>query len=361
MYYKLVALKSQGIAIILHCFNYGRAAAPELEQLCEKVYYYERKTGLAANLSLLPYTVRSRRSAELENNLLKDQHPILFEVLHTCSLLNDARFKDRLKIYRHSNIEHDYYRELSRTERSLLKKLYLKAEAWKLKRFEPVLAHADIILAVNKKDTAYFKQRYPSAASFYLPSFHPDASVSARPGKGNFILFHGNLSVSENYEAAAWLVEKVFSKLSVNCVVAGLNPPDFLAKQIAAVSNVKLIASPPDAEMKRLLEEAQAHVLYTAQPTGLKLKLLNVLFKGRFVICNRHMIAGTDLAENPGLLLCDAAGEFISQVNACMEREFSEREIAGRKQLTRVFDNEANAEKLDKIIWTDFLGTRTNT
>ena len=351
VYYKLAALHSQGVKIILHCFNYGRTPAPELEQLCEAVYYYERQTGLAANLSLLPYTVRSRRSAALENNLLKDKHPILFEVLHTCYLLNDPRFKGRLKIYRHSNIEHDYYNELARSERSLLKKIYLKAEAWKLKRFESILKYADLILAVNQTDTGYFQKNYPEAASYYLPSFHPDAALSARTGKGNFVLFHGNLSVSENYEAAAWLIEHVFSKLPFSCVIAGLNPPAFLEKLVAVCPNIKLIASPPEQEMSRLLSEAQAHVLYTAQPTGLKLKLLNVLFKGRFVICNAHMLAGTGLQQNSGLKICTTAEEFIRQINSCMDREFTEKEIGERGRLTVGFDNTANAEKLVGIVF----------
>jgi hypothetical protein len=346
VYYKLAALKARGVHIILHCFNYGRKPAPELEQLCSRVYYYQRRTGLLSNLSLLPYTVKSRQSKELEQNLLKDDHPVLFEVLHTCYLLNDPRFKARTKIYRHSNIEHDYYRELSRSEKNILKKIYLKAEAWKLERFESILRFADVILAVNREDTQYFKAKYPQAETHYLPSFHPDAQVVAQPGRGSFALFHGNLSVSENYEAALWLMEQVFAKLPFKCVIAGLNPPAFLVSRAGSFSNVELIASPPEAEMNRLLREAQVHVLYTAQPTGLKLKLLNVLFKGRFVICNAHMVAGTGVMENNGLMLCNSADEFIRRISTCMNRDFSEQEIAARKALTAGFDNAANAEKL---------------
>lgn len=97
VYYKLLWLHKVGVKIHLHCFTYGREPAKELEQICEKVYYYERKTGLASNLSLLPYTVKSRQSLELEQNLLSNDFPILFEVLHTCYLLKDPRFKKRKK------------------------------------------------------------------------------------------------------------------------------------------------------------------------------------------------------------------------------------------------------------------------
>src|SRR5690606_36244726 len=134
--------------------------------------YYPRKTGFLSNLSLLPYTVKSRQSKELEKNLLSNDFPILFEVLHTCYLLNDNRFANRKKIYRHSNIEHEYYTELSKTERNVWKKLFLKIEAWKLKRFESILNRSNLILAVNQKDTEYFQKKYVSVKAMYLPSFH---------------------------------------------------------------------------------------------------------------------------------------------------------------------------------------------
>jgi len=346
VYYKLWWLKRAGVKIYLHCFAYGRKPAPELEALCEKVTYYDRKTGLLANLSLLPYTVRSRQSTALEKNLLADDLPILFEVLHTCYLLNDVRFKHRQKIYRHSNIEHEYYLELARSERSLVKRWFLRVEAWKLRRFEAILDFADIILAVNQKDTDYFKQHYPKATSVYLPSFHPNASVTSKTGKGDYLLFHGNLSISENYEAALWLTEHVFSKSAHRVILAGLNPPEFLKAAVRNYSNIQLLASPSEQEMDALIHNAQAHVLYTAQPTGLKLKLLNTLFKGRFVISNSHMISGTGLSANNGFLIANSGAEYIKAIDEAMSRDFSAEMITSRISLTAHFDNARNAEKL---------------
>ncbi len=352
VYYKLVWLKKSGVKIILHCFQYGRKPAPELEQLCEKVYYYERQTGLKKNLSLSPYTVVSRQSKELEKNLLANDYPILFEVLHTCYLLSDPRLKNRKKIYRHSNIEHEYYLELSRSEKSFIKRLYLKVEALKLKHFETILKHADLILAVNQKDTAYFKQKFPAVITEYLPSFHPNPEVAIKSGHGDYILFHGNLSVSENYEAAQWLMDEVFSKLKLKIIIAGLNPPDFLLEAIKEYPHIQLKLSPNEEEMTQLIRNAQIHVLYTSQPTGLKLKLLNVLFKGRFILCNPHLISGTGLVENSGLQLCNDAQEFIGHIHNCFIKEFTEEMIKERQKLCSVFDNAVNVKKLVEAVFS---------
>ncbi len=80
VYYKLVWLHKLGVKIHLHCFEYGREHSKELEKVCEKVFYYDRKTHLASLLSLMPYTVQSRISKKLRKRLLKDDSPISFSL-----------------------------------------------------------------------------------------------------------------------------------------------------------------------------------------------------------------------------------------------------------------------------------------
>ena len=64
VYYKMKALHRCGVKIVLHCFEYERAHSPELEAICEKVYYYKRHTGLRANITLLPPWLWNRPTYE---------------------------------------------------------------------------------------------------------------------------------------------------------------------------------------------------------------------------------------------------------------------------------------------------------
>lgn len=346
VYYKLVWLHKLGIKIHLHCFEYGRKHAPELEKICEKVYYYDRRTYLANHLTLLPYTVQSRISKKLRKRLLKDDSPILCEVLHTCYILKDPAFKNRLKIYRHSNIEHHYYKGLANSEKSFIKRLYLKTEAFKLKRFERIVENANLILAVNQNDAEYYRKQYPKVRTEYLPSFHANSEVSCKEGKGDHILFHGNLSVAENVEAAEWLLQNVFSKLSQRVIIAGLNPSEDLKTKVEAYGHIDMIANPSEAKMNELIANAHIHVLYTAQATGLKLKLLNVLFAGRHIICNQHMIEGSGVSANASLCIANTAAEMISKINETRTIPFSQQLIEARKELIQPFSNQINALKL---------------
>lgn len=351
VYNKLVWLNKLGVKIHLHCFKNARTSSSKLDELCEKVYYYKRKTGLFSHLSFLPFTVKSRISNSLANNLLSNDFPILFEVLNTCFLLKDNRFTNRLKIYRHSNIEHDYYNELSKSEANILKKIYLKIEAFKLKRFETILNYSNLILAVNYKDNLYFKSKYPQVKSIYLPSFHPHNDLAILNGKGQYILFHGNLSVSENYEAAVWLITNVFSKISFDCLIAGLNPPQFLIDLISKFKNIKLKINPSEEDLSLLILHAHIHVLYTSQETGLKLKLLNVLFNGRFIICNSKLLSGTDISSTISLKVSEDANSFIENINYLMSQFYSEKMIEERSNQILTFNNKSNVKKLIESVF----------
>ncbi|MBI3518832.1 MAG: glycosyltransferase [Bacteroidetes bacterium] len=349
VFHKIRCLHQKGVKVILHCFEYGsRKGSPELEDLCEHVYYYKRNTSFINQFSLLPFNVKSRINDELKKNLLKDHYPVLFEVLHTCYLLNDPDLRNRKKLFRHSNIEHHYFLELAKGEKSFIKKLYLQLEAFKLKRFEKQITYADGILSVSETDLAYFKKAYPNTPSVYLPSFHQFDALQCKQGKGEYILYHGNLSVSENYNAALWLIKHVFSKITYPVIIAGLNPPSHLTATINKYNHITLKQNCSEQEMQSLIENAQIHGLYTEQATGLKLKLLNVLFSGRFVIANTAMLSGTQLTE--ACAIANSPKEYIDQINTLLSKEFTSEEIERRKKIISPMNNEEKIKNLFSLL-----------
>lgn len=346
VFYKIKTFKEKGVKVHLHCFEYGRGEQPELLNYCESVTYYKRNMSPLGVLSKVPFIVKSRVSKELKNNLLSNNFPILFEGLHTCYLLKDKELKNRVKIFRESNIEHEYYGHLAKSEKNILKKLYLKTEVAKLKSFEKIVKHSDLSFIVSEKDWEYFCANYPNNKSFFVPSFHSGKEVIVKKGKGDFVLYHGNLSVSENYEAAKYIIENIFNDIDIPLVIAGLNPPSFLIEHIKKHKNIKLIANPSEQEMKNLIASAQINFLYTNQPTGLKLKLLNVLYHGRFCIVNPHMVWGTTLAP-----ICEV-GEDNCGLKKLIKEKFSKeitlKEITNRESI--LFKNYSNDINFERII-----------
>ena len=350
VFYKLKALHTAGIKIHLHCYQYDRSEASELNEFCESVNYYPRNTSFKSQLSLKPYIVVSRQSDKLLNNLLSDNYPILFEGLHSCYYLNNKALQGRILIYRESNIEHDYYFNLFKSEKNLGRKAFFLLESLKLKLFQKQLKYATKMLVVSQTDQDYLTLEFPGNEVVYLPSFHGNSEVKSLPGKGDFVLYHGNLSVVENDLAAEYLVKEVFNDFSVPLKIAGLNPSESLKNLVAGFQNIEMISNPPQAEMESLIKNAQINVLVTFQATGLKLKLLNTLYNGRWMLVNREMLAGTGLES-----LCEIAAdamEMKKKIISFFNTEFDRTQLVARTELLQNrFSDEVNALRLIKEVW----------
>jgi len=349
IFYKLKALQKKGIAIHLHCFQYGgRKPAHILNTICERVYYYPRKS-FSLNYYNKPYIVASRSNAQLIERLLSDDSPILFEGLHSCYYLSDKRLKNRKKIVRTHNIEHNYYQNLAIVETNIAKKIYLKKEAAKLADFEKVLSFADGIAVISKNDYYYYFKKHTNVV--HVSAFHQNKEVNIKPGKGNYALYHGSLEVNENNVAALYLINEVFNDIDKNLIIAGNNPLKQLISAVEGKKNIKLISNVNVDDIQELVRNAHINILPTFQTTGIKLKLLLSLYTGR------HCLVNSPMVENSGLEdLCFIANnsiEFKRLLGEIFEKEFVIEEIDKRKKYLkeRNFDNDSNADKLIKLIF----------
>lgn len=337
VFYRLDAMFKAGVKIHLHCFEYGRSKSKELNQICETVHYYPRSKSFIHQLSNLPFIVKTRSDNQLLHNLLYDDYPIFFEGLHCCYFLNHPKLKKRKKIVRSHNVEHDYYQNLSNKTNKHKEKLFFKVEAFRLKRFESILKKASYIAAISETDKSYFEKKYGN--TFLLPPSHPNNKVKIKSGIGNYILYHGNLSVQENEEAVLYLLNEIAPHISYDLIVAGKNPSKKIIQKAELLSNVELISNPSFEKMNDLLAEAQINLLPTFQATGFKLKLLNALFNGRFCIGTPELVEGTGLDQL--CVITHSVDSMLSEINRLFVCEFSIDEIEKRKALLKNHSNSA--------------------
>ena len=346
VYYRLRALAQLGLRIDLHCFAYDREPAPELDQLAN-VHYYPRKPAWMGLLSSEPYIVSSRASVALLDRLLADQAPILFDGLHSCHYLADAQLASRRKVVRMHNVEWKYYRGLAEVTRAPFREWYFREEARRLKNYEAILEHADGVACIAPADTLYYREQLGNKAG-YLPAFHPFDRVCGQPGSGDFALYHGNLSVPENVQAATFLA-RWWPEDGLPLVLAGMDPDWKLVEQIRDRTNIRLVADPDEPAMERLVLDAHVHVLPTFQPTGIKLKLLRSLFQGRHVIANPAMVDQTDLA--PFCRIAEGEEAWLEALAAVSKEAFTEKDLASRRALELRYNNANNAGLLTKSLF----------
>jgi glycosyltransferase involved in cell wall biosynthesis len=341
IFYKIKWLHKVGVKIHLHCFVKNRLSQTELEKYCETVIYYKRKGLLSFSLTM-PYIVSSRNSKKLLENLQKDNHAILFEGVHSTYYLSKNAFANRQLFLRLFNVEHVYYEHLAKNESHFLKKLYYNNEARLLKKYENSIANKVHIFTLSTQDISMYAQLFHAKDISFLPAFLPYDSIKSEIGKGPYCLYHANLSINENDNAALWLIELVFNTLTIPFIIAGKNPSEKLKSIAKNYNHISIVENPTDENIQLLIIHAQINILPSFNNTGVKLKLLNALYNGRHCLVNLAGVDGSGLNE-----LCnirETTEEFKKEVLFLFDKPFAETAMQRRgAALKKLYNNEANA------------------
>ncbi|MEO7315817.1 MAG: glycosyltransferase [Ginsengibacter sp.] len=350
LFYKIKTLHKTGIKIHLHCFEYGRGEQPELDKYCVEVTYYKRTFSLLDLFRRIPYIVSSRKNPDLLKNLTKDNAPVLLEGIHCSYYLQNDALKERKVLLRLHNVEYEYYHYLAGAEDHFLKKIYYRIESRWLKSYEKKITNKAKILTVNEKDLQTYRRVFKAENVEYMPVFLPFQLVNSLTGRNDFCLYQGNLSVPENEKAVLWLLKNVFQSPDIKFVIAGKNPGNYLKKKISLNGHVILVENPDEEQMKKLIRDAHIHLIPSFNVTGIKIKLLNALYNGRFIIANAATLDGTGL--NDLCVLSETPAEFQENIQILMQKTFTEEDKEWReKVLGELFNNDRNARLLIKCLF----------
>ncbi|MES2890630.1 MAG: glycosyltransferase family 4 protein [Bacteroidota bacterium] len=349
-FYKIKTLHEAGIKLHLHCFVYNRPPHTDLENYCATVNYYKRHNDFNHFSFRLPFIVNSRKNPELIANLSQDNYPVLIEGIHCSYALFDGKLTDRKVMLRLHNAEFEYYHTLGAHEKNPLKKFYFNHESKLLKKYEAGLASKVKIAAVSERDIKLYKNNFEPADIDHLPAFTAFDTAKGVEGKGCFCLYHGNLAINENEEAAVWLLKHVFKDLDIPFVIAGKNPSErlrFLAEENA---HTCLVSNPAEDELQDMIAKAQIHIIPSFNTTGIKLKLLNALYNGRHCLVNKAAVQGSGLE---GICqVAEEAEEFKTAIGYLYNIPYTTAENADRQiTLDRLYNNKKNLEKITDFFW----------
>ena len=350
LFYKIKTLHQNGIKIYLHCFINRRPQQKELEKYCEKVFYYNRQKKISRFSLSLPFIVSSRKSEELIKNLQNDEYPILLEGIHCTYPLYAEKLNGRNVWLRLHNAEFEYYHHLALHEKNPFKKFYFHQESRLLKKYEGKLAKSTAIVAVSDHDVNIYKQQFNAIKINHLPVFLPYLNIEGKEGKGCFCLYHANLSINENEEAAIWLLQNIFEGLDIPFVIAGKNPSQKLIFLSESNLNVCLVANPSDKDLNDLIAKAQINILPSFNNTGVKLKLLNALFNGRHCLVNKAGVEGSGLHKF--CTIAEDEDDFKNTIKHLYTIPYTIEDVAKRQQLLNLYSNQSNAEKIIDLIWS---------
>ena len=286
VYHLLKTLQSNGIHVILHVFLYkNRRVTPELQDLCFRVYSYPRKTGMGSQLSPLPYIVNSRKDDQLLENLSGDNYPVLFEGIHTTYYLPELLNLKKAVYLRAHNNESAYYKQLASYEPGFKNRLYFNIESLRLKTYEPKIAKlAKTVFCFTQKDADFFQKL--GAHTMVFNPYIADLEVEAKPGTGEFLLIHCNLSINDNVQSIIKILKKVAPNIEHKIIITGKNPDNLLKEAASHYKNVEIIPNPREQELIDLMQKAHIHLCYSDIAEGFKMRIGKIIKYGKYILCN---------------------------------------------------------------------------
>lgn len=347
LYYKIKSLAESGKEILLHYYDYKPYRNTNgLEKYCVEINAYPRKKIISSLSFTQPFIVSSRINKELIARLNKDNYPIILEGLHTTGIIPFIKNNKRIIVRMH-NEEGIYYNHLAKAETRWKKKLFFLNESRLITYYQKKLDPSLPLACISRQDVSEFEKMGFKNVHF-IPGFIPWTTISIKEGNGDYCLYHGNMSVSENEEAALWLIKNVFSKLNVKFIVAGKGISKKLQVLASSFSNITLINAPSQQQLNELIQKAHINVAPSMNNTGVKLKLLHALFQGRYCIANHNAVKGGDLSDD--IIIAEDPSQYLKIIPELMNASFTSVQISGRQKILETYNNQLNADKLIELL-----------
>jgi len=345
VFYKIKALHGVGFKIYLHCFTEDRfEVSTELKNITEHIYIYSKNKNPFFLFSKYPFPVICRFRPELIGNLAKIDAPVLFEGLHTTMVLRKVKLPNK-KFLRLHNIESNFYKGMSRNETNYFKKIAYHFAAKKYIEYQRTIPDFDHVFTLSHYENDFVKTMTDKVS--YIPVFHGNEKKEMLSEFGEFALYHGDLRLADNKNAAKFLI-KVFNQIpDYKLIIASSNGKRLILKRIGDAKNIEFVELKTDGQLDNLFKKAHINVMLSFQKSGTKLKLINALFKSRFCLVNENMIDDADV-----LKFCELANtkdEFIAQINTLRTKPFLDLQERNTG-LTNVLSDTNNARHIEKII-----------
>jgi hypothetical protein len=339
---RILALKECGVSIRLHCFVYGMFdPQPILKEVATDVHYYPRAVWSALLMKSQPYIVASRKIPALFENLTKDNHPILFEGMHTTAFV--PSLKSRKLLLRAHNIEQQYYDELARHTKGF-KALIYQREALCLKDYESTLAKSfDMVFPISPTDADWYASQ--GVQTKLLPPFHGLSKVDILQGRGKYILYQGDLSLGINQEAILDLLQKIASKEIYPIIVAGRSGSKAFEEKLTRFPNLTREPDVSQDKMIDLIRHAQVIFIHSLHGSGMKLKIFPALYHGRFVAATENSRTNTSLDKTIHFYSTEETSDIVQRL---WGQDFSASHIKEREGI--LSQQPADKEKAEEIL-----------
>ena len=279
---------------------------------------------------------------------------IQLEGLFMAVYLKDIRKHSSAKVVlRAHNIEHYIWTRHVHNESDLIRRIYLKLQNRRLKKFElEVFSKVDAIVPITSTDETEIKKLGCSKPLFScitgvdIRQYLEKAAVQE---KNNTIFYFGSMDWLPNQEAVTWFLEHCWERIhsavpSAKLIIAGRGMP--LHFFHITRPNVSIVENVENGQV--FYQQHQVMIVPLWSGSGLRIKIIEGMAHGKAIVSTTIGAEGIGYTHGNNILIADNASDFstavIELLNSPQKRH--ELELNAAEYARGEFDNEKVVTKL---------------
>ncbi len=231
------------------------------------------------------------------------------------------KYSNAIISLRAHNIEHEIWERNTMQEKSLLKRIYLRILARRIRKFEvTVLNQYDLLIPITERDAAQFTLLGNNKPYRVIPVGYDTSRLQPQPGKINFptVFFIGTLDWFPNQEGLVWFIEKVWPRVLSNhprltFYVAGRNAPEWMVSTLKKAPNVKFLGEIDDAHA--YINENALMIAPLFSGSGMRVKIIEGMALGKTIVTTTIGAEGIGVTPGENIMIEDGEEEFAKRMD----------------------------------------------
>lgn len=328
---KYLSKKHQITLVALYKDDSEKKYLSHLHRYCKKIYLCRRpkKPWQLNNISKaifspLPFLIIRNYSNEAKDTiakLLQNEH---FDVIHAETFYIMPHIPDTKVpiILVEQTIEYKVYQHFVNSLPFYVRFLF-SLDIIKLMRWERFYwRKADIVASVSQADEKIIKELEPDIKTSIVPNGAGEEMVAKSLSNKNlsfpYIIFQGNFNWLQNVEAAKFLANVIFPKLTHNLkhikvIISGQNAKKIMAFKHGGVTIVDI--KPGDIKtVQTLFQKATLFIAPIFGPGGTRLKILAAMASGIPVIATKTGVEGLEVTDAKNVLIAADTDDFTNKI-----------------------------------------------
>lgn len=285
------------------------------------------KNLILSNIQGIPLNLYRNKSAEFKEKIyaVAHQYDVIFCDHYVMFQYIPEDYKGKIILHEH-NCEYLIWKRYANIERSVLKKVALLNQAYRIKKYEQEICRRATVILAAPNDTDELVKIGADTAKF-LETYHlGDDNLLNEPALDfnkteKALLYIGTLSWEANIDGLVWFCNEIWQSVKqqhpdIKLYIVG-KKPDVRLKEIAANDN-QIILTGFVENVEPYFQKSRVFITPLRFGSGIKVKVVNALYRGIPCVTTSIGTEGLKVKDGEDIFIKDNAAEYADAIDTLL-------------------------------------------